>query len=197
MMKSAVYKLRRVINYLAIHSQLLRLEVFYRMTGIDGVSHEIQFLRKPIPALCRWGAQIGNNTLIYPGVEIHAAQGNFSNLHIGSNVRIVRDCLLDLTDSISIEDNAIISFRCSLITHRNILHSPLAQMGYSPAHAPIIVKHGAVLFSGVTVLMGVTIGEGAMVAAGAVVTSDVPDWTLVGGVPARIIKRLNSKNNDG
>lgn len=46
------------------------------------------------------------------------------------------------------------------------------------------------LGANVTVLPGVTIGEGAVVAAGAVVTKDVPPRTVVGGVPARIIKEL-------
>jgi len=189
-MRLVTHKLLRAFSYLTHNAELWRLELIYRMFGIDGLSHEIRFLRTPMPALRRWGAQIGGNTLVYPGVTIHAAQGDFSNLIIGSNVRIVRDCLLDLTDSIRVEDNAIISMRCNLITHRNILHSPLAQMGYSPARAPIVVRRGAVLFANVTVLMGVMIGECAMVAAGAVVTTDVPDWTLVGGVPAKPIKEL-------
>jgi acetyltransferase-like isoleucine patch superfamily enzyme len=143
-----------------------------------------------MPALRRWGAQIGDHTLVYPGVTIHAADRDFSNLRIGSDVRVLRDCLLDLTDVIEIENEAIISLRCSLITHLNISRSPLADVGYLPAHAPITIKRGAVLFSNVTVLMGVTISECAMVAAGAVVTHDVPPWTLVGGVPAKPIKRL-------
>ncbi|MBK8985266.1 MAG: acyltransferase [Chloroflexi bacterium] len=164
--------------------------MIHRTVGIEGVCHAIQYLRKPMPALRRWGAEIGYNSLIYPGITIHAAQDNFSNLHVGANVRIVRDCLLDLTDSIRIEDEAIVSFRCSLVTHRNIFHSPLGQAGYPSDHAPIVIKRGAVLFANVTVLMGVTIGECAMVAAGAVVISDVPAWTLVGGVPARVIKQL-------
>jgi len=140
--------------------------------------------------LRQFGAQIGDNTKIYPGVVIHGAEKDFSNLRVGSNVRIVRDCLLDLTDKVEICDEAIVSLRCNLITHRNILHSPLIQVGYQPAHAPIIIKHGAVLFANVTVLMGVTVGECAMLAAGAVVVSDIPPWALVGGVPAKLLKQL-------
>ena len=45
-------------------------------------------------------------------------------------------------------------------------------------------------FGHVTVLKGVTIGRGAVVAAGAVVTKDVAPYTLVGGVPARFIRKL-------
>lgn len=183
-------KAPQAIRILARQIEAWRLELIYRIAGIDGVAHAIQSLRHPTPALRRWGAQIGDNTLVYPGVTIHAAQRDFSKLHIGSNVRIVRDCLLDLTESIHIEDDAIISFRCNLVTHRNILQSPLAQLGYPPVQAPILIKRGAVLFTNSTVLMGVTIGECAVVAAGAVVTSDVPDWTMVGGVPAKVIKSL-------
>ena len=47
--------------------------------------------------------------------------------------------------------------------------------------------------TGVKVLKGVTIGEGAIVAAGAVVTKDVEPWTMVGGNPAVVIKKLEKK----
>lgn len=55
---------------------------------------------------------------------------------------------------------------------------------------PIIIKDNAWVGMHVIILKGVTIGEGAIVAAGSVVTKDVPDWTLVGGNPAKIIKNL-------
>lgn len=179
-----------VFRILVGHIQRWRLELIYRISGLAGIAHEIKYLRNPVPALQKWGAEIGQNTLIYPGVTIHAASGDFSNLRIGSHVRIIRDTLLDLTDSITIEDKAIISLRCSLVTHRNIFRSPLAQYGYPVEQAPITIRHGAVLFANVTILMGVTVGECAMVAAGAVVTDDVPAWTLVGGIPAKVIKHL-------
>lgn len=49
------------------------------------------------------------------------------------------------------------------------------------------VKRGASIGSNATVICGVTIGEGAVVGAGAVVTKNVPDYTIVAGVPARVI----------
>ena len=55
---------------------------------------------------------------------------------------------------------------------------------------PIHIEDKAWLGSNVTVLPGVRIGEGAIVAAGAVVTKDVPENTVVGGVPAKVIKKI-------
>lgn len=62
---------------------------------------------------------------------------------------------------------------------------------------PIRVGDGCWLGTRVTVLGGVTIGDGAIVAAGAVVTKDVPPNTLVGGVPARVIRFLDSDHHEG
>ena len=56
--------------------------------------------------------------------------------------------------------------------------------------APIVLGKGVWVGSNSTILQGVTIGDYAIVAAGAVVTKDVPARTVVGGVPARVIKQF-------
>lgn len=168
---------------------LYPLKILYRLFGIIAVAHAIEYFPLPVRILEEFGAHIGDDTIIYPRLIIHGTETDFSNLHIGKHVRILRNCLLDLSASVTIDDLAIISFGCSLISHHNVYKSPLADL-YPPQQQPIIIKRGAVLFANVTVLQGVTIGECAIVAAGAVVTQDVPDWTMVGGVPARPIKKL-------
>ena len=57
----------------------------------------------------------------------------------------------------------------------------------------MLVKKNAWLGMNVTICPGVTIGEYAVVAAGAVVTKDVPDYAVVGGVPAKVIKYQDPK----
>jgi acetyltransferase-like isoleucine patch superfamily enzyme len=54
--------------------------------------------------------------------------------------------------------------------------------------SPILIKDRAWIGFNVIIMKGVTIGEGAVVAAGSVVTKDVPDYAIVGGNPAKIIK---------
>ncbi|WP_457286822.1 acyltransferase [Pedobacter sp. UYP24] len=55
---------------------------------------------------------------------------------------------------------------------------------------PIRINSNAWIGMNCIILKGVTIGKGAIVAAGSVVTKDVPDWTIVGGNPAKVIKEI-------
>ena len=70
--------------------------------------------------------------------------------------------------------------------------SPKARRGYLAKAAPVRIGNDVWIGGNVTILPGVTIGNNVVVAAGAVVTKDVPDNSLVGGVPARLIREIEN-----
>ena len=115
---------------------------------------------------------------------------NHLSLLIGNNVYIGRDCQINAWSRIIIEDNVMIADRV-LITD--------ADHTYSDTHVPIknqpIYSKGEILISegcwiGVNsvIMPNVRIGKNAVVGANSVVTRDVPDFTVVAGAPAKIIK---------
>jgi acetyltransferase-like isoleucine patch superfamily enzyme len=106
---------------------------------------------------------------------------------IGKNVFINFDCtFLDL-GGITIEDNVLIAPKVNLLSEGHPL-APENRQSLVPG--PIHIKKNAWIGANATILPGVTIGENAVVAAGAVVSKDVPDNTVVGGIPAKIIKGI-------
>jgi acetyltransferase-like isoleucine patch superfamily enzyme len=110
------------------------------------------------------------------------------NINIGKDVFVNHACTFMDRGGITLEDNVLIGPKVNLITTNHPLDP--AERRATISH-PIIIKKGAWIGAGATVLPGVTIGENSVVAAGAVVPKDVPDNTIVGGVPARIIKSIN------
>ena len=88
-------------------------------------------------------------------------------------------------DEISIGDQATVSQGVKLCTAGHDISSPIMELTSSP----ITVMANAWIAGWAIVLPGTTIGEGAVVACGTVVTKDVDPWTVVGGNPAKFIKK--------
>ncbi|MFV0537830.1 MAG: sugar O-acetyltransferase [Dysgonomonas sp.] len=104
---------------------------------------------------------------------------------IGKNVFINFNCtLLDL-GGITIDDDVLIAPNVSLLSEG---HPVSPEDRHSLIPKPIHIKKNAWIGAGAIILQGVTVGENAVVSAGAVVSKDVPDNTVVGGIPAKVIK---------
>ena len=106
---------------------------------------------------------------------------------IGKNVFINFDCVFLDLGGITIEDNVLIAPKVSLLSEGHPV-TPNERQSLVPG--PIHIKKNAWIGAGATILPGVTIGENAVVAAGAVVSKDVAANTIVGGIPAKIIKSI-------
>lgn len=110
------------------------------------------------------------------------------NIHIGKNVFINCCCHFQDQGGIYIGDGTLIGSHTVLAT---INHSQDPTERADNLPSPIHIGKNVWIGSQSTILPGVTIGDGAIVAAGAVVTKDVPPNTVVGGVPAKAIKKVN------
>ncbi len=116
-----------------------------------------------------------------------------SNLFIGNSSSI--GDYTQLQGEIHIGNNVMIAPKCAFIAMDHIISQtniPMNQQG--EIYRPIYINDNVWIGYGVTILKGVHIGKGAVCAAGAVVTHDVPDYAIVGGVPAKIIRFRTEKN---
>jgi acetyltransferase-like isoleucine patch superfamily enzyme len=128
-------------------------------------------------------------------VTIYNSTTVVGDVDIGRDTWIGPYCSLDGTGGLSIGRNCAISLGCQLNSHDTVrwaLSGGRAAYEYAP------VKIGDCCFLGVhaVVVRGVTIGNHCLIGAGAVVTHDVPDFTIVAGVPARRIGVVEM-NDDG
>lgn len=109
-------------------------------------------------------------------------------ISLGRHVRINAGSVLVAYASIAIGDDCLIGEYVSIrdANHGTRADSPMRAQPHSSA--PIVIGHNVWIGRGAVILKGVRIGDGAVVAANSVVTHDVASGTLVGGVPARLIK---------
>lgn len=128
-------------------------------------------------------SQIDESVAIFTPLYINYGK----NTRIGKNVFINFDCIFLDLGGITIEDQVLIGPRVSLLTEGHPLE-PMQRHALVPQ--PIHIKRNAWIGAGATILPGVTIGENAVVAAGAVVSKDVDDNTVIGGIPAKMIKPI-------
>jgi len=137
------------------------------------------------------GAQIGENSVVEDVTFINFHHRGFSSLKIGKNCIIAKDCLLDLTDEIMLHDSAVLAPRVSVLTHTNIGYSdhPL-KMFYPESKGRVVFSEGSYAGCGSIILPGVTLGKMSVIAAGSVANRSVPEKSVAGGVPAKIIKKI-------
>ncbi|PLT23149.1 acyltransferase [Pseudoalteromonas sp. MelDa3] len=158
-----------------LYKTLLRLpffsryaQTFYAMLGVSGNGYRIS-------------AKI---TLI----------GNYKFLELGNQTEINTGCFLLVKDKISIGDNSTLAYQTTILTSANPNgpHNKLSII-YPKMTAPVIIGHDTWIGARAIILPGVRIGNYSIVAAGSVVNSDIPDYTVVAGIPAKVVKTLDPK----
>jgi UDP-2-acetamido-3-amino-2,3-dideoxy-glucuronate N-acetyltransferase len=142
----------------------------------------------PHPQLVNlYGCSIGTETKIGTFVEIQ------KNAQIGARCKISSHTFI--CEGVSIEDEVFVGHGVMFINDRYPRATLDGQLQTETdwTVTPTLVRRGASIGSGAIILCGVTIGEKALVGAGAVVTRDVPEYSTVIGVPARVIKQESER----
>jgi acetyltransferase-like isoleucine patch superfamily enzyme len=141
------------------------------------------------------GIEIGPGTIVMHGAVLHVY--NFRNLP-QSHIKIGRDSLIGEYSvirgqgGVQIGDRVYTSPFTQIIAVNHVFDDPqLPFVDQGITAEGIIIEDDVWLGAGAVITDGVKVGKGAVVAAGAVVTKDVPAHTVVGGVPAKVIKSID------
>ena len=164
----------QLMRYYSRQAQKITME-------INTVYHEPDEIEKLMSELI--GKPVGENFGLFPPFYTDFGK----NITIGNDVFINAGCKFQDQGGIEIGDGSLIGHNVVLAT----LNHDLAPEKRQQLHlAPIRIGRGVWIGANATITSGVTIGDNAVVAAGAVVNRDIPANTVVGGVPAKIIKTI-------
>lgn len=133
------------------------------------------------------GREIGEGFGMFPPFYTDCGK----NLKIGSNVFINSGCQFQDQGGFEIGDGSLIGMKTVIATLNHSLN-PKERGNLIPK--PVKIGRNVWVGANVTILPGVTIGDGAVIAAGAVVSKDVEKNTVVGGVPAKFIKKIETED---
>lgn len=113
------------------------------------------------------------------------------NIRFGKNVFVNTGCTFMDRGGITIGDRVLVAPKVNLVTTGHPIEPETRRDTVS---RPIVIRENAWIGIGASVMPGVTVGENSIVAAHAVVTNDVPPNVIVGGIPAKIIKHIESES---
>lgn len=173
---------------MSIRSLLLRLfkgkrpyvELLYNrvLTHIPHNGLRLAFLRM-------LGLRAGANTYLFGGSELMAPE----KITMAGNCHVGRNTLLDGRGGLTIGRNVVIAGRCIILTADHDPESP----DFAGRLGAVAIEDRVWIGTRATVLKGVTLGTGAVVSAGAVVHDDVAPWTIVAGVPAKVVRKRSKE----
>lgn len=132
------------------------------------------------------GVQMSSNVKLYSGFSVR----NPRKLIIEDGVSIGPKVLLDARCGLIIRKNAVIAYDAIIWT----LNHDYNDCFFSGKGAPVVIGSYSWICSRAIILPGVKIGEGAIVASGAIVTKDVAPYSIVAGIPAKVVGERKRNN---
>jgi acetyltransferase-like isoleucine patch superfamily enzyme len=150
-----------------------------------------------IKCLSKKGVVIGDNFTLRDSSKIDCIgvlADPSEGLSVGNNVGISENCFIQVRGFLEIGDDVIIGPNSLIITeNHNFSDSTTPVRSQGSNRKGVVIGSNVWIGASCTVLDGVNVGKNAIIAAGAVVVSDVPANSIVGGIPAKLIKIREEK----
>jgi maltose O-acetyltransferase len=135
------------------------------------------------------GFRIGRDSKFLDRAVFDTLGNPYANLSIGRRSQVGIGCHFSLNAPVTIGDNVIFGHYVRIITDTHTIGPGERRCG-ERVPLPVSIEDGVWIASNVTILPGVVIGAGSVIASGSVVVRSVPRNSLVGGVPARVLREL-------
>ena len=190
--------MNKTINILLKSIYLLYIRIGYLLCGIEFVSNNVsktyRYIIKDI--LVNYNAKVGTGVnfkdciLIDNASGDQEATGDFSNLTIGDKCYIGKATFYDLPRKIILGDEVVVSARVMFITHSDCGNRIMSKY-YPRKTGDIVIGNGSWIGANAIIFPGVTLGKCCVVGAGSVVTKSFPDYSVIVGIPAKLVKTLD------
>ncbi len=184
-------RLQRILHFVRAESEVFHPRLWFTQLLVALLPLHVGGRLRAL-ALTTAGFKIGPRTIFWEMPTIVGNRNLYKNLQIGQDCWFNIGCYFDLGGRITIDDRVGFGHEVMLLTTTHEIGSPERRVGPDQV-APIHIGNGVWLGARCTILPGVTIHDGAVVGAGSIVTKDVPPNTIVAGVPARVIRRLEDQ----
>lgn len=125
------------------------------------------------------------------GIKPYVVLQRLENLSLGNNVSIHHFSYIDAEGEVSIGNDVSIAHNSSILSSNHVWKDASMPIKYNPVeYSPVVIEDDVWIGCGCRILAGIHVKKHSVVAAGAVVNKDVESHTVVGGVPAKVLKNI-------
>ena len=140
---------------------------------------------------------VGENLQVEHNVYISRQHDLNGTIHIGNNVFLAKNTTIDYSGGLTIGNDVRITKDVDIQTHHHLYHSDWTRDKNEVEARPLVIEDGVIIGTRAIILPSCNrIGKYARIGAGAVVTKDVPDYALVAGIPAKVLRLMSPHKED-
>lgn len=157
----------------------------------SGIKYEKSGLREKRNQAYASRFNAGSGLMVEYDVNISRQHYLNGSIKIGNNVLLAKNVFIDYSGKVEIKDNVQLTNGVIIETHYHPFHSDWKEPRRNVCATELVIEEGAVVGSRAIIMPTCHyIGKNARVGAGAVVTHDVPDFSIVVGVPAKVVRTM-------